>query len=151
MSEPTSTTSSPNGTSSAPAPATCLAQREQCWECRRRRLVCDGAQPVCAKCRAARIVCPGYADKKPLTWLAPGQVKSRRRKAPAKGGHPPKHVKNPRPKPIATPTTLPDEPTAEDADGSRTGGLDLGVPVELRPEICDMFEAMLYCRSLLLA
>ena len=51
-----------------------------CWECQRRRLVCDQTKPVCNKCRITGIVCPGYGDKKPLTWLAPGKVKSRERK-----------------------------------------------------------------------
>ncbi|KAK3693138.1 fungal-specific transcription factor domain-containing protein [Podospora appendiculata] len=52
----------------------------QCWECRRRRLVCDAASPVCSKCRSSGIVCPGYGDNKPLTWLAPGRVISRGRR-----------------------------------------------------------------------
>ena len=52
----------------------------QCWECLRRRWVCDAARPVCNKCRAAGIVCPGYNDTKPLTWLAPGRVTSRARR-----------------------------------------------------------------------
>jgi hypothetical protein len=58
----------------------------QCWECLRRRWVCDAARPVCNKCRAAGIVCPGYNDRKPLTWLAPGRVTSRaRRQNPCAG------------------------------------------------------------------
>ncbi|OLN96703.1 hypothetical protein CCHL11_02335 [Colletotrichum chlorophyti] len=60
-------------------------QRRHCWECQRRRIVCDSALPFCGKCRAAGLVCPGYEDKKPLTWLAPGKVKTRtwKRKSPA--------------------------------------------------------------------
>ncbi|KAK0628375.1 fungal-specific transcription factor domain-containing protein [Bombardia bombarda] len=53
---------------------------QQCWECRRRRVVCDSTHPVCRKCSTAGIVCPGYTDKKPLKWLAPGQVVSRAQK-----------------------------------------------------------------------
>ncbi|KAK1473045.1 C6 zinc finger domain-containing protein [Colletotrichum cuscutae] len=58
--------------------------RRQCWECQRRRLVCDSARPVCAKCKTSGVVCPGYEDKKPLVWLAPGKVKTRtwKRKSP---------------------------------------------------------------------
>ncbi|KAF9889352.1 hypothetical protein FE257_007462 [Aspergillus nanangensis] len=51
-----------------------------CWECRRRRLVCDFSVPECNKCRAAGVDCPGYGDKKPLKWLAPGKVRSRNRR-----------------------------------------------------------------------
>ncbi|KAJ3953770.1 hypothetical protein N0V92_009742 [Colletotrichum tropicale] len=58
--------------------------RKQCWECQRRRVVCDAVRPVCGKCKATGVVCPGYEDKKPLTWLAPGKVKTRtwKRKKP---------------------------------------------------------------------
>ena len=54
--------------------------RRYCWECQRRRLECDSTRPVCNKCRQAGVVCPGYEDKKPLKWLAPGRVTSRNRK-----------------------------------------------------------------------
>lgn len=50
-----------------------------CWECRRRRLVCDFSLPECNKCRAAGVDCPGYGEKKPLKWLTPGKVRSRNR------------------------------------------------------------------------
>ncbi|KAK8136480.1 C6 zinc finger domain protein [Apiospora sp. TS-2023a] len=56
------------------------ATRRYCWECQRRRLECDSTRPVCNKCRHAGVVCPGYEDKKPLRWLAPGRVTSRNRK-----------------------------------------------------------------------
>ena len=56
------------------------ASKRHCWECVRRRLECDAARPVCTKCRKAGIVCPGYEDKKPLKWLAPGRITSRARK-----------------------------------------------------------------------
>ncbi|KAK8037965.1 C6 zinc finger domain protein, partial [Apiospora phragmitis] len=60
------------------APTTSI--RLYCWECQRRRLECDSTRPVCNKCRQAGVVCPGYEDKKPLRWLAPGRVTSRTRK-----------------------------------------------------------------------
>ncbi|KAL7795762.1 hypothetical protein V8C37DRAFT_373339 [Trichoderma ceciliae] len=49
-------------------------QQRQCWECLRRRLACDGYRPVCNCCRSASIVCPGYEDRRPLTWVTPGNV-----------------------------------------------------------------------------
>ncbi|KAI5922996.1 fungal-specific transcription factor domain-containing protein [Camillea tinctor] len=55
-------------------------RKKHCWECRRRRLVCDSAQPTCNRCRQARIVCPGYEDHQPLRWLTPGKVTSRSRR-----------------------------------------------------------------------
>lgn len=56
-------------------------QRRQCWECTRRRLVCDSTKPHCNKCRVSGTECPGYGERKPLKWLAPGKVKSRNRKS----------------------------------------------------------------------
>ncbi|KAI9044813.1 Zn(II)2Cys6 transcription factor [Aspergillus affinis] len=71
----------------APATATTTAtptgERRQCWECRRRRLVCDSARPACNKCRAAGTECPGYSGNKPLKWITPGKVKSRNRGRPS--------------------------------------------------------------------
>jgi hypothetical protein len=52
----------------------------QCWECLKRRLVCDHTLPGCKKCRKAGKECPGYDDQKPLQWIQPGKVTSRRRK-----------------------------------------------------------------------
>lgn len=127
------------------------AGRPHCWKCRRRRLVCDGTQPICNKCWTARIVCPGYADKKPLTWLAPGQVVSRARK------------RKPRRKPencapsaektrAATVTTEVTKYSAPPSDDPGSGSdhvpdeLDLPAPVELRSEVIDIYEAMQYCK-----
>lgn len=52
---------------------------KQCWECHRRRLVCDRSLPHCRKCHANGVACPGYADSRPLKWLQPQQVKSKQR------------------------------------------------------------------------
>ncbi|QVM06801.1 hypothetical protein D8B26_001506 [Coccidioides posadasii str. Silveira] len=60
-------------------------ERRQCWECSRRRLVCDSSRPACNKCQTAGITCPGYSQKKPLKWLPPGKVTSRTRR---RRGHP---------------------------------------------------------------
>lgn len=57
-------------------------RRRHCWECLRRRLVCDSAWSGCKRCSASGIPCPGYSDTKPsrLKWLAPGRVTSRNRR-----------------------------------------------------------------------
>ncbi|KAF4199804.1 hypothetical protein CNMCM8927_004685 [Aspergillus lentulus] len=52
-------------------------RRRQCWECHRRRLVCDFSLPGCRKCYTAGVECPGYDDKKPLKWVTTGEVTSR--------------------------------------------------------------------------
>lgn len=51
-----------------------------CWECQRRRLVCDSKKPICGRCEKSGVACPGYGDKKPLRWLAPGNVAFNRRR-----------------------------------------------------------------------
>lgn len=58
-------------------------RKRHCWECLRRRLVCDFTLPACKRCVASEIECPGYDEKEPnrLKWLAPGKVKSRTRKS----------------------------------------------------------------------
>lgn len=52
----------------------------QCWECLKRRLVCDHTLPHCKKCMKTGKECPGYDEQKPLQWVEPGKVTSRRRK-----------------------------------------------------------------------
>ena len=68
-----------NSSTGTPGPTPSTSQTS-CWECSRRRLVCDAARPTCTKCRVAGIVCPGYSNVKPLRWLAPGMVTSRVRR-----------------------------------------------------------------------
>jgi hypothetical protein len=51
----------------------------QCWECLKRRLVCDKTLPRCKKCQKHGRQCSGYDDAKPLQWLQPGKVTVRRR------------------------------------------------------------------------
>jgi hypothetical protein len=170
---PTPSTSSQSGESTpsvttddhGAAAAVTPADRPHCWECRRRRLVCDGAQPVCTKCRTARIVCPGYADKKPLTWLAPGQVMSRARRKKAPGlrktanNSKNQQAKDPKPrapKPRDPKPSSPDtsaslsDSSSEDplANLAKEYAARARLPVEIRPEVFDMFEAMLYCTHL---
>jgi hypothetical protein len=52
----------------------------QCWECLKRRLVCDHTIPHCKKCQKAGRECSGYDDAKPLQWVETGMVTSRRGK-----------------------------------------------------------------------
>lgn len=54
--------------------------KRQCWECMRRRLVCDHTLPLCKKCIKAGRECSGYDEQKPLRWVKPGEVTVRRRK-----------------------------------------------------------------------
>ncbi|KAK0671461.1 putative C6 zinc finger domain protein [Cercophora samala] len=115
---------------------------QHCWECRRRRVVCDGQQPVCTKCRTAGIVCPGYADKKPLQWLAPGQVMSRPKRRKGQAWLPP---------PQRQASCI--SPKRQTGGGyvsppeSQKGGDSSGAPPITpapRPEMFDIIEAMLY-------
>ncbi|RYP72286.1 hypothetical protein DL771_004260 [Monosporascus sp. 5C6A] len=53
------------------------AKTKHCWECRRRRLVCDFARPNCRKCQLRGVECPGYGSKKPLKWVQPQQVNAK--------------------------------------------------------------------------
>lgn len=53
---------------------------KQCWECLKRRLVCDYTLPHCRKCQKAGKECPGYNDQKPLQWVQTGKIISRRSK-----------------------------------------------------------------------
>lgn len=57
-------------------------RKRHCWECLRRRLVCDFQQPGCKRCAASKVECPGYGETPPMRvkWLAPGKVTSRQRK-----------------------------------------------------------------------
>ncbi|KAF2846081.1 hypothetical protein T440DRAFT_247554 [Plenodomus tracheiphilus IPT5] len=53
---------------------------KQCWECLKRRLVCDFTFPHCRKCHKTGKVCPGYDEQKPLQWVQNGKITSRRSK-----------------------------------------------------------------------
>ncbi|OAR03058.1 hypothetical protein LLEC1_05046, partial [Akanthomyces lecanii] len=51
---------------------------KQCWECRRRCLVCDFTLPACNRCREDGVDCPGHGASKPesLEWHTPGMFTS---------------------------------------------------------------------------
>ncbi|KAI8194749.1 hypothetical protein K4K54_006167 [Colletotrichum sp. SAR 10_86] len=113
--------------------------RKQCWECQRRRVVCDAVRPVCGKCKATGVVCPGYEDKKPLTWLAPGKVKTRtwKRKKPA--------TKKESSKTTSEQDSSPDSNKAVTRAGSQMVHIFPPSPgMELRSEVCDIIEATSY-------
>ncbi|KAI1260262.1 hypothetical protein F5Y18DRAFT_420213 [Xylariaceae sp. FL1019] len=55
--------------------------KPHCWECLRRRLVCDSVQPACDRCRNN-----GIDEKRPLRWVKPGQVTARNRRQPKSSG-----------------------------------------------------------------
>lgn len=62
-----------------------IKAKRQCWECQKRRLVCDLTLPSCTKCIKAGKTCPGYNEQKPLRWNQTGQVTSKQKK---KNAHP---------------------------------------------------------------
>ncbi|KAI0202801.1 fungal-specific transcription factor domain-containing protein [Astrocystis sublimbata] len=72
-------------TQATPAPGREPA-RQHCWECQRRRLVCDSTRPICNRCRTNGIVCPGYGEQQPLRWVKPGRVTARGRRRGRAGG-----------------------------------------------------------------
>ncbi|OLN88995.1 hypothetical protein CCHL11_06035 [Colletotrichum chlorophyti] len=127
------TRAAPPSTSSAPKEP----ERRRCWECLRRRLVCDAVRPVCNKCRVSGIVCPGYDDKKPLTWLTPGKVTCRtRRKVRAPADEDQKKGV----------TTNGKERTRRAIPRNKDvmQGAECVFHSELRTDVCDIYEAVQY-------
>lgn len=125
-------------------------KRWQCWECQRRRLVCDSARPICHKCQAAGITCPGYDNKKPLTWLAPGKVVARNRRKKPKPG----------PKKASSEKRSPESNSPDEGNSLviRAGPNQPSEPVlffahsltttSLKTDLCDAMEAAIYCKFL---
>lgn len=56
-------------------------RKRHCWECLRRRLVCDYGIPGCRRCAKSGVDCPGYGETPPLRVkvVAP-KTRSRHRK-----------------------------------------------------------------------
>ncbi|KAB8264896.1 fungal-specific transcription factor domain-containing protein [Aspergillus pseudonomiae] len=108
-------------------------RQRHCWECMRRRLVCDFERPTCNKCRSAGVDCPGYDEKKPLRWLAPGKVTSRAQKRRWPSG--------------MDGTARSDEAAdKKNAPQTRVGSELLRMPIprrELKSDTCTMVEAFL--------
>lgn len=118
-------------------------ERRRCWECLRRRLVCDAIKPVCNKCRTAGIVCPGYDDKKPLTWLAPGKVTCRTRRKPRSGETDADSKKPMKPKPKTLRKGL--GRVLSEEEQRIFDGVEYILHSDLRTDICDVYEAVQYC------
>ncbi|KAK1974710.1 fungal-specific transcription factor domain-containing protein [Colletotrichum cereale] len=117
-------------------------ERRRCWECLRRRLVCDAITPVCNKCRVAGIVCPGYDDKKPLTWLAPGRITCRTRRKPRnieKEGDTRKTVK-PKPKTLTKGMGR----ILSEKEKEMLNGIEYIFHSDLRTDVCDVYDAVQY-------
>lgn len=57
-----------------------MTELKPCWECSKKRRVCDFTRPHCRKCQSRGVDCPGY-EKKPLKWLQPGQTRSKGKRA----------------------------------------------------------------------
>jgi len=49
-----------------------MTEQKPCWECSKRRRVCDFARPACQKMSLQSAECPGY-DKKPLKCYIPAR------------------------------------------------------------------------------
>lgn len=62
-----------------------VSEPKPCWECFKKRRVCDFSRPACRKCVSRGVICPGY-DQKPLKWLQPGQTRSKGRRARDEAG-----------------------------------------------------------------
>jgi hypothetical protein len=117
--------------------------RRHCWECQRRRRVCDFSLPSCNKCIAAGIECPGYGEKKPLRWVAPGKVTSwtRQRQRPV----------NPQDRSRSAGAAASNEETTEDmqviSQRPENQALDSRIPLaKLTTDSCAALEAVLYCK-----
>ncbi|OGM47433.1 C6 finger domain protein [Aspergillus bombycis] len=111
-------------------------RQRHCWACMRRRLVCDFERPTCNKCRSAGVACPGYDEKKPLRWLAPGKVTSRTQKRRSTSG-------------TDRSSTVGSDVAAdkEDVPQTRVGSELLRMPIprrELKSDTCTMVEAVWY-------
>ncbi|KAK1453135.1 hypothetical protein CMEL01_04794 [Colletotrichum melonis] len=117
--------------------------KRRCWECQRRRLVCDSVKPVCNKCRASGIVCPGYDDRKPLTWLAPGKITCRTRRKGRVADKDTATKKTMKKKPKLDSRGEIEDTEALTRSRNKYGG-ELVFHSALRTDICDVFEAVQY-------
>lgn len=112
-----------------------------CWECRRRRWVCDSAEPSCTACKKAGIKCPGYGEVKPVTFLPPGQVLSRPRRRPRRNNNPVYRVASPGQSAITDQNSNPD-----DIEALQAMNMKALIQKPLRGEIDDIAES-LYIRT----
>lgn len=103
-------------------------RKKHCWECLRRRLVCDSTRSGCKRCSASGVPCPGYGETKPsrLKWLAPGRVTSQNRRAKD-----------------TVPYGLQDDNIDSLAD---VDSLIMVPRFKMRTEQCDLAQAIGYCK-----
>jgi hypothetical protein len=103
-------------------------RKKHCWECLRRRLVCDSTRSGCKRCSASGVPCPGYGETKPsrLKWLAPGRVTSQNRRAKD-----------------AVSYGLQDDNSDSVTD---VGSLIIVPRFQMRTEQCDLAQAIGYCK-----
>ena len=118
--------------------------KRQCWECQRRRLVCDFSFPACNKCCAAGVDCPGYGENKPLRWLAPGKVTSwtrqRRRLIAQKD-------KGQSATAATSSEGITDEiPVLPRHPEREVGKVSVPPSIKLTTEACTAVEAIIYCK-----
>ncbi|OHF01767.1 C6 zinc finger domain-containing protein [Colletotrichum orchidophilum] len=135
-----------------PRPSTCASQaadnngvrsgsaRRSCWECQRRRLVCDSNRPICSKCKLSGIVCPGYENVKPLTWVAPNQITTRT----WRGGRKPKTNKIDITKAISKGDGKKDTAPETSEESQVVRLIHVFPGQELRTDTCDIAEASVY-------
>ncbi|KAH8648538.1 hypothetical protein BX600DRAFT_517916 [Xylariales sp. PMI_506] len=121
-----------------------------CWECLRRRIVCDSTQPVCKKCENAGIVCPGYDDKKPLKWMTPdtglNRPKHKRRQSSSpksRSGHEERADERPSASSSSS-TQTPQVQAPRDVGESEVA--DLFADIELQDNTSDIIQAISYCK-----
>ncbi|KAJ5152016.1 hypothetical protein N7492_010311 [Penicillium capsulatum] len=63
------------------------ARKRHCWECLRRRLVCDFEVPGCKRCAKSGVDCPGYGETPPMRvkWIGAGKPKTKAKAQQHKG------------------------------------------------------------------
>lgn len=115
-------------------------EKKPCWECLRRRLVCDFTRPTCRKCLKTGIVCPGYGNSKPLKWLAPGSVTFRRRKDVPTRSYPTSG------NPSSTGSSPKSSSGSEAGSPPKAADSPPGVPrLDMKCESTDIVQAYAYC------
>jgi hypothetical protein len=127
--------------------------RKHCWECLRRRLVCDSTRPSCRRCCATGTPCPGYDEAtrpsgRPIRWLEPGRVTSRggsRDRRLKGGGRFDDGIENPKEHDAKSLTIL-TKPTTTELSCRESSHRTFTPRAELRTDMCALIEAVEYCK-----
>lgn len=124
-------------------------RKRHCWECLRRRLVCDFELPGCKRCAASGVDCPGYGETQPIRvkWLAPGKVKSRQRKGQSNRE---KSIKgSPESSSSETSKGSPEYSTSTSDSVSSDDSQDVGIPrFYLKTDYHALLDSVHYCKLL---